>query len=46
MLNSRQLLGSRRLWVVKEAGTQHEERAWTGRLPRALRFLYGALGTH
>jgi len=39
-------LGSRRLLVVKEAGTRHEERAWAGRLPRALRFLYGAQGTH
>jgi predicted alpha/beta superfamily hydrolase len=34
-------LGPRRLRLTVEAGASHSEGAWAGRLPHALRFLYG-----
>lgn len=35
-------LGPRRLKVVVEEGATHSEGAWAGRLPEALRFLFGS----
>lgn len=36
----RQGLGTDRLLVVEEPGAAHDEDAWAGRFPRALKFLY------